>query len=84
MRGVATHCIKQYRECQISAINDGGESIKNRENFLKFEAKFEKLSDTEKGLGGNPLVKKSEAKILLDCPCDVHGTILLRLVQFIL
>jgi hypothetical protein len=43
-----------------------------------------KLSDTEKGLGGNPLVKKSEAKISLDCPCDVHGTILQRLVPLIL
>ncbi len=47
MRGVATPHIKQYGEYQLSTINDGRESIKNREYFLEFEAKFEKPSDTE-------------------------------------
>jgi hypothetical protein len=46
-QGVATLHIKQYKEYQLSAINDSGESIKNRENFLEFEAKVEKPSDTE-------------------------------------
>jgi hypothetical protein len=39
--------MKQYVEYQLSAINDGRESIKNREYFLEFEAKFEKPSDAE-------------------------------------
>jgi hypothetical protein len=44
MRGVSTLCIRQYREYQLSAINKSGESIKNREYLLEFEAKFEKTS----------------------------------------
>ncbi len=46
-RGVATLHSKQYREYQLSATNISEESIKNRENFTKFEAKFEKPSDTK-------------------------------------
>jgi hypothetical protein len=45
MRGIVTLRIKQYGEYQISAMNDSPESIKKY--FLGFEAKFEKLSDTE-------------------------------------
>jgi hypothetical protein len=33
MRGVATLDIKQYGKYQLSAINDSGESLKNREYF---------------------------------------------------
>jgi hypothetical protein len=40
-------------------MNDRGESIKNREYFLKFEAKFETLSDTEQGTWEKSRVKKS-------------------------
>jgi hypothetical protein len=39
--------IKQHGEYQLFAINNSGESIKNREYFLKIKAKFEKPSDTE-------------------------------------
>jgi hypothetical protein len=46
-REVATLCSKQYGEYQLSAINNSGESINNREYFLQFEARFEKLWDTE-------------------------------------
>ncbi len=46
MRGVATLCNKQYGKYELSAINNSGESIKNREYFPEFEAKFEKPSDT--------------------------------------
>jgi hypothetical protein len=47
MQGVATLCSKQYKEYQLSAINNSGESIKNCEYFPEFEVKFEKPSDTE-------------------------------------
>jgi hypothetical protein len=47
MPGVATLRSKEYGECQLSTINNSGESIKNREYFPEFEAKFEKPSDTE-------------------------------------
>ncbi len=47
MRGVATLRSKQYEEFQLSPINDRGESIKNRKDFLKVEAKFEKPSDSD-------------------------------------
>jgi hypothetical protein len=65
MRGVATLHIKQDGKYQLSAINNRGVSIKNCEYFLEFEAKFEKPSDTSKGLGRNPFVKKSEVKNLV-------------------
>jgi hypothetical protein len=38
--GAETVRIDQYGEYRLSAINDSGELIKNREYFLKFEAKF--------------------------------------------
>jgi hypothetical protein len=48
MRKVSTLRIKQ-----LSSIKDRGESIKNREYFLEFEARFEKPSDMYRvrGLG---------------------------------
>ncbi len=47
MRGVATFHIKQHGEKWLSAINDGGEPIKNPEYLLQFEDKFENPSDTK-------------------------------------
>ncbi len=44
---VATLLIKQYGEYQLSAIKNGGESIKNYEYILEFEAKFEKSLNTK-------------------------------------
>jgi hypothetical protein len=41
-RRVATLLTKQYGEYWLSAINNSGESIKNREYLLEIEAKFEK------------------------------------------
>jgi hypothetical protein len=41
-RRVATLRIEQYGEYWLSALNNSGESIKNREYILEFEAKFEK------------------------------------------
>ncbi len=46
-RRVATLCIKQYGEYWLSAINNSGELIKNREYRIEFEAKFEKSLKTE-------------------------------------
>ncbi len=46
-RRVATLRIKLYEEYWLSAINNSGESIKNREYLLEFEAKFEKSLNTE-------------------------------------
>jgi hypothetical protein len=43
MQRVTTLRSKQYGEYQLSDINYGGESIKNREYLTKFEAKFEKV-----------------------------------------
>ncbi len=45
MRGVIILHNKNYGEYQLSAINNSGESIKNREYFLEFEANFEKPLD---------------------------------------
>jgi hypothetical protein len=39
--------LQKYGEYQLSAIKDSRESIKNREYFLKFEAKFKMLTDTK-------------------------------------
>ncbi len=61
MRGVATHCTKQYGEYRLSNINKSGESTKTRENFLEFKAKFEKPSGTEKVAWEEPILEKSEA-----------------------
>ncbi len=56
MRRVATLRIKrQYEEYRLSAVDNSGESIKKRENFIGFEAKFEKCLNTDyrvRGLGG--------------------------------
>jgi hypothetical protein len=41
-------------------INDSGESIKNNEYFLEFEAKFEKLLDTEQGAREEPTCEKNQ------------------------
>ncbi len=46
-RRVATLRTKQHGEYWLSAINNSGESIKNREYLLEFEAKFEKSLNTE-------------------------------------
>ncbi len=46
-RRVATLRIKQYGEYRLSAIINSGESIKNREYLLEFEAKYEKSLNTE-------------------------------------
>jgi hypothetical protein len=41
MRRVATLRIKrQYEEYRLSAVDNSEESIKKRENFIGFEAKF--------------------------------------------
>jgi hypothetical protein len=48
-RKVATLLTKQYGEYWLSAINNSGESIKNREYLFEFEAKFEKSLNTEYG-----------------------------------
>jgi hypothetical protein len=47
MGRVATLHIKQYREYGLSTINNCGESIKNREYLVEFEAKFEKSLNAE-------------------------------------
>jgi hypothetical protein len=47
MRRVTALRSKQYGEYRLSAINDSGESIKNREYLTKFEAKFEQSLKTE-------------------------------------
>ncbi len=65
MQGVATLRIKQYGGYQLFSLNNSGESIKNRDYFLEFETKFEKLSDTEKWAWKSPIVKKSDAKNLV-------------------
>ncbi len=38
---------KQYGEYWLSAVNNSGELIKNREYLLEFEGKFEKSLNTE-------------------------------------
>ncbi len=47
MRRVTTLRSKQYGEYRLSALNYSGESIKNREYLIEFEAKFEKSLKTE-------------------------------------
>ncbi len=47
MRRVAALCMKQYGEYRLSAINNNGESIKNREYLLEFKVKFEKYGKTD-------------------------------------
>jgi hypothetical protein len=42
MRRVATLRIEEYGRYRLSAINESGESIKNRAYLLDIEAKFEK------------------------------------------
>ncbi len=44
---VATLCIKQCEEYRLSAVNNSGESIKNRKYLIEFEAKFKKSLNTE-------------------------------------
>jgi hypothetical protein len=66
MPGVATLRSKEYGECQLSAINNSGDSIKNREYFPEFEAKFVKPSDTELGAWKKPFIVKTEAKNLVE------------------
>jgi hypothetical protein len=62
MRAVATLCIKQYGEYQLSAKKASRVSFKNRNYILEFAGKFENLKTPNKRLGRNPFVKKSEAK----------------------
>jgi hypothetical protein len=54
----------------LSAINESRESIKNREYFLEFEAKFEKPSDTEEihSLGGTISEKNQMQKFRRTVP----------------
>ncbi len=47
IRRVATLLIKQYGEYKLSAINNSGESIENREYHLEIKAKFKKSVKTE-------------------------------------
>jgi hypothetical protein len=46
MRRVATLHIKQYGQYRLSVVNNSGESIKNCEDLLEFEPKFEKSLNT--------------------------------------
>jgi hypothetical protein len=57
-RRAETLRIKQYGEYWLSAINISGESIKNREYLLEFEAKFEKSLNTEQGAWENSICEK--------------------------
>jgi hypothetical protein len=45
---------------RLSVIKDYAESTKNREYLLEFEAKFEKLSDSEKRAEVESVHKKTE------------------------
>ncbi len=65
MRRVTTLRSKQYGEYRLSAMNYGGESIKNHEYLTELEAKFEKSLKASKGLEKSPPVKKSEVKNLV-------------------
>ncbi len=55
MQGAATIHTKQNKEYRLSAINNSGGSIENREYFLEFEAKFKKPSDTEQVAWEEPI-----------------------------
>jgi hypothetical protein len=66
MRGVATLRNKQYGKYELSAINNSAESIKNREYFPEFEAKFEKPLDA--GAWKKHIHKNSETKNLVGLP----------------
>jgi hypothetical protein len=69
MRGVATLRSKHYGVYQLLAINNSGESIKNREYFPVFEAKLGKpqilLRDLEETSKKSNIRKKSKAKNLV-------------------
>jgi hypothetical protein len=61
-RRVATLRIKQYGEYWLPAINNSGESIKNREYLLEFKAKFEKSFNTEWGAWEKSICEKIGGK----------------------
>jgi hypothetical protein len=61
MRGVKTFRNKLYGKYELSANNNSRESIK----YSEFFPKFEKPSETGKGLGRNPFLKKLDAKNLV-------------------
>ncbi len=61
-RRVATLRTKQYGEYRLSAINNSGESIKNRDYLLEFEAKFKKFLNTEKGAWEKSICEKIGGK----------------------
>jgi hypothetical protein len=58
MQGIATLCMKQHGEYRLSAINDSGEAIINSKYLLEFEAKFESIQISSKGLERSSFLKK--------------------------
>jgi hypothetical protein len=58
MRGVVTLRNKQYGEHRLSPINNSGESIKNSEYLLEFEAKFAKSLNIELGAWEESICEK--------------------------
>jgi hypothetical protein len=65
----------QCREYRLSAINHSGESIKKHKYLLEFSIKFEKYSDTVRGLGGANSWKTRDEKSPLTVPLWItfHG-----------
>ncbi len=62
MRRVAILRIRQYWEYQLSAKNNSGNSINNREYLLEFEAKFKKSLNTEYGTWEESVSEKEVKK----------------------
>ncbi len=62
MRGVATLCIEQYGEYQLSAINDREELIKYRNILSDSKPNLKSPQKTSNWLGRNPFLKKPAAK----------------------
>ncbi len=65
MRRVATLCIKQCVEYRLSAVNNSGESIKNRKYLIEFEAKFENSLNTEEEVWEESISDKIRVKDLV-------------------
>ncbi len=76
MRGVATLRSNQYGDYQLSAINNSGESIKNREYFPVSEAKLGKpqilVRDLEETSKKSNIRKKIKGKkSCWTVPCNI-------------
>jgi hypothetical protein len=64
MQRAVTLCMKNTGSINY-AINNSGESIKNREYLLEFEAKVEKSLNTEQGAWEESICAKSKTKNLI-------------------